>query len=211
MEKNFKARVFNSLLEDILYLHLAPGQKIDEIEIAEKYGMSRTPVREALLDLKSFGLVKIIPRNGTYVSEIDYSDILKTLRVKNRLEGLVAELATSNLTPNDIGLLELSLIKASELNQPDYIKIMLEVDMNFHAVIHKKCFNEVLLNSLERLQYKCFRAWYFLTPNSNEITEMISSLKLVLEAFKRRDPIDARTKMEDHAELLLRMIGNIAN
>lgn len=209
MTRNYKDRVYKSILEDILYLRLAPGERIDESELAKKYGVSRTPIREALLDLKSIDLVKIISRNGTYVSEIDFGDVLKTLIVKNRLEGLVAELATPNLTTNEIEMLERNIIDVSNTNSSTNIQAMLEFDMNFHNILHIKCYNDVLLDSINRLQHKCFRAWYFLEPSENEILQMVKSLELVVEAIKKRDPIDARVKMEEHSEVLFRMIQSL--
>ena len=98
--------VFNTLRQAILKGELKPGERLMEIALAEKLGVSRTPIREAMRKLELEGLVVMIPRRGAQVANITEKDLNDVLEVRITLENMAIEKACANMTDADIRKLE---------------------------------------------------------------------------------------------------------
>ena len=98
--------VFNTLRQAILKGELAPGERLMEIQLAEKLGVSRTPIREAIRKLELEGLVLMIPRKGAEVAKISEKSLRDVLEVRRSLEELAIELACQRMSPEDLAKLE---------------------------------------------------------------------------------------------------------
>ena len=94
--------VFNTLRQAILRGEMEPGERLMEIQLAQKLGVSRTPIREAIRKLELEGLVIMIPRKGAEVAHITEKDMKDVLEVRSTLEELVVELAIKNVTDEKI-------------------------------------------------------------------------------------------------------------
>lgn len=92
------ARIVGALEGEILEGRLSPGMRLDEQELAKRFQVSRTPVREALLELTSQGLVMQVAHRGTFVADLSLEDVLGTYEVLAKLEGLCAKLATRRMS-----------------------------------------------------------------------------------------------------------------
>ena len=113
MDNNFKVNmneylplrdvVFNTLRQAILKGELAPGERLMEIQLAEKLGVSRTPIREAIRKLELEGLVLMIPRKGAEVAKISEKSLRDVLEVRRSLEELAIELACERMEAEDLG------------------------------------------------------------------------------------------------------------
>ena len=112
MENNFKVNmneylplrdvVFNTLRQAILKGELAPGERLMEIQLAEKLGVSRTPIREAIRKLELEGLVLMIPRKGAEVARISENNLRDVLEVRRTLEELAVDLACQRMTEDEL-------------------------------------------------------------------------------------------------------------
>ena len=112
MEPNFKVNmneylplrdvVFNTLRQAILRGELKPGERLMEIQLANKLGVSRTPIREAIRKLELEGLVLMIPRKGAEVAEITEKNMRDVLEVRKALEELAVQLACEKITAEEI-------------------------------------------------------------------------------------------------------------
>ena len=100
--------VFNTLRRAILKGELEPGERLMEIALANKLGVSRTPIREAIRKLELEGLVVMIPRKGAEVARITEKDLRDVLEVRTSLEKLAIELACDRITEDDIHDLKLA-------------------------------------------------------------------------------------------------------
>ena len=98
--------VFNTLRQAILKGELAPGERLMEIQLAEKLGVSRTPIREAIRKLELEGLVLMIPRKGAEVAKISERSLRDVLEVRRSLEELAIELACQRMSEEDMDELE---------------------------------------------------------------------------------------------------------
>ena len=116
MESNFKVNmneylplrdvVFNTLRQAILRGELKPGERLMEIQLANKLGVSRTPIREAIRKLELEGLVLMIPRKGAEVAEITEKNMRDVLEVRKALEELAVQLACEKITQEELEELE---------------------------------------------------------------------------------------------------------
>ena len=112
MESNFKVNmneylplrdvVFNTLRQAILRGELKPGERLMEIQLANKLGVSRTPIREAIRKLELEGLVLMIPRKGAEVAQITEKNMQDVLEVRKALEELSVQLACERITPEQV-------------------------------------------------------------------------------------------------------------
>lgn len=94
--------VFNTLRKAILRGELKPGERLMEIQLANKLGVSRTPIREAIRKLELEGLVLMIPRKGAEVAQITEKNMQDVLEVRKALEELSVQLACERITPEQV-------------------------------------------------------------------------------------------------------------
>jgi DNA-binding GntR family transcriptional regulator len=99
-------QAYDSLKRDIIRCRLRPGEVIIEAHLAAEYGMSKTPVREAINLLRREGLVLVVPRKGTFVKPIDVRDVQDTYRLRQLLEPEAAVLASKRAGPDELRRLE---------------------------------------------------------------------------------------------------------
>mgnify|MGYP003299253459 FL=1 len=128
--------VFQTLRQAILRGELKPGERLMEIQLANKLGVSRTPIREAIRKLELEGLVLMIPRRGAEVAEITEKSLRDVLEVRGALEELAVDLACERITEEDISKLkEAAKEFESTLSNEDVTKIA-EADVKFHDIIY---------------------------------------------------------------------------
>ncbi len=167
MEMNFKVNmdeylplrdvVFNTLRQAILRGELKPGERLMEIQLANKLGVSRTPIREAIRKLELEGLVLMIPRRGAEVAEITEKSLRDVLEVREALEVLAVQLACDKITAEKIEELKIAG-KQFELvlRKKDVTKIA-EADVYFHDLIYEATDNMRLIQLLNNLREQMYR------------------------------------------------------
>lgn len=156
---------------------LLPKQKVNEVAIAEKLEVSRTPVREALIQLASENLLEFFPRKGFIVKELDTKKKLDVFQVVGALDALAASLSIHYLTEDDLHTMEELVRKIdlaiSQKNYTDYQNLQNE----FHQVYIQKCHNDTLKELLQSLQNSFVRQIYL----SKDEEKLFSVLKLMNE------------------------------
>ena len=145
METNFEVNmndflplrdvVFNTLRQAILRGELKPGERLLEIHLANKLGVSRTPIREAVRKLELENLVIMIPRKGAVVAEITEKSLRDVLEVRRALEALVVKLACEKITDEEIEELKIAAKGFEEALTTGDVTIFAEADVKFHDVI----------------------------------------------------------------------------
>lgn len=149
--------VFQTLRQAILRGDLKPGERLMEIHLAQKLGVSRTPVREAIRKLELEGLVLMIPRKGAVVAEITVTDLEDVLEVRTALEELAVKNACKKITKK-----ELEEVKhlAEEFRQTLYgddVAQCAQADMRFHDAIYEVTGNRRLVQILNNLREQMYR------------------------------------------------------
>jgi Transcriptional regulators len=149
--------VFNTLRQAILKGELAPGERLMEIQLAEKLGVSRTPIREAIRKLELEGLVNMVPRKGAEVAKISERNLRDVLEVRRALEELAVELACKRITDEDLSQLEIISKKIErEVHSLDSIELA-ELDEKYHDVIYQATGNNRLIQIINNLREQMYR------------------------------------------------------
>ena len=138
--------VFNTLRQAILRGELKPGERLMEVQLANKLGVSRTPIREAIRKLELEGLVTMIPNKGAYVTGISQKDVYDIYRIRSVLEGLCARWATEHITEEQIeGLEEIILLSEFHLERSgEQAGQVTELDGKFHKVLYEASNSRIL-------------------------------------------------------------------
>jgi DNA-binding GntR family transcriptional regulator len=129
------SRIVEAVEKDILAGQLRPGDRLDELTLAERFEVSRTPVREALLELTARGLAGQQARRGTFVTDVTLAEVLGTYEVLAQLEGLCARLATRRMSaPQKAELEALHQRMAAYLDASGRTQYI-ELDATFHSIL----------------------------------------------------------------------------
>lgn len=192
--------VFETLRTAILDGNLKPGERVMEVQLAEKLGVSRTPVREAIRKLELEGLLIMIPRKGAYVADVSIKDVLNVLEVRASLEGLAASLAAERITEEEIESLKNSAKEFEEMNKLNNRDGMVEKDTEFHTVLLNASRNDKLISIVEGLSdyVQRFRVIYF--TEYSEAKNIMEDHKAILNAINERDAKKAKKVAQDHIE-----------
>ena len=149
--------VFNTLRQAILRGELKPGERLMEIQLANKLGVSRTPIREAIRKLELEGLVLMIPRRGAEVAEITEKNLRDVLEVRCALEELAVQLACDRIDEEGLQNLRQAAGHFREVLDSDDITKIAEADVAFHDVIFAATDNRRLIQLLNNLREQMYR------------------------------------------------------
>ncbi|NMB97289.1 MAG: GntR family transcriptional regulator [Clostridiaceae bacterium] len=196
--KPLREVIFSTLREAIIMGELKPGERLMEVQLAEKMGVSRTPVREAIRKLELEGLVVMMPRRGAHVARLTDKDIMDVLEVRASLDGLATALATERIKEDEVK--ELKHIQAQLENyvEKGNLQGIIKKDIEFHDVIYKASKNEKLVqiaNNLREQVYR-FRVIYLKDFGSNE--EVIREHNEICSAIFNKNPEQAREAAQNH-------------
>lgn len=188
--------ITRDLREQILEGKIAPGQRISQLSIAEHYGVSRLPVREALRALSSQGLVVIEPRRGATVPALDLGDLREVYLMRERLEPMAVALAVANVTEVEIDKAE-NLLKEME-NFGSVDTEWLRLDREFHTMWYRHTHMPRLVQTIDQLWDVAhrYRAIFSKTPGAVSISDL--EHWLMLESIRRRSSEDAEALLEVH-------------
>jgi DNA-binding GntR family transcriptional regulator len=149
--------VFNTLRQAILKGELEPGERLMEIQLAERLGVSRTPIREAIRKLELEGLVNMVPRKGAEVARITEKDLNDVLEVRCALEELAVELACKKITKDQIGELKNTLVQFKKATKGNDLTEIAESDVQFHEIIFEATKNTRLIQMINNLREQMYR------------------------------------------------------
>lgn len=185
-----KPNMFNILRDRILYMEYQPGQILNENVLAQEFEVSRSPVRNVLNRLEWEQLVRIIPRTGSMVTEIEFNKIMHVFQVRFECEVLEIQLAANQL--NDSHRIVLKTIKercAALFDNKDR-KALVAVDTDLRNMIHEAAGNPVLKEISDRLYAQTFRLWYGAMDKGDwneEVSSMVEEIRNLSELIPGRD------------------------
>ncbi len=192
--------VFNTLRQAILKGELAPGERLMEIQLAERLGVSRTPIREAIRKLELEGLVLMIPRKGAEVAKISEKSLRDVLEVRRSLEELAIELACQRMTSEAVEELEKKQEEFKEAVEQGNPMEIAETDEAYHDVIYKGTCNDRLVQMINNLREQMYR--YRLEYIKDEDKRQILLLEHdnILRAVRQRKVQEAKEAMREHID-----------
>jgi DNA-binding GntR family transcriptional regulator len=179
--------VFNTLRQAILRGELKPGERLMEIQLADKLGVSRTPIREAIRKLELEGLVLMIPRRGAEVAEITEKSLRDVLEVRGALEELAVKLACQKITDEQIHELCIAEKEFEQALHSGDVTTYAEADVKFHDVIYNATDNQRLIQLLFNLREQMYRyrVEYLKREDSHET--LLAEHKKIIETIANRD------------------------
>ena len=192
--------VFYTPRQAILKGEMEPGERLMEIQLAKKLGVSRTPIREAIRKLELEGLVIMIPRRGAEVAGITEKALRDVLEVRRSLEELAIELAVARMKEDDIKALEAARIEFREaLNTNDMIRIA-QADEKFHDVIYAGTYNDKLVQLLNNLRDQIYRYRLEYIKDVGKRQLILIEHENILNAVKTRNLELGRRAMREHID-----------
>jgi DNA-binding GntR family transcriptional regulator len=194
-----RAQMNNDIYEKIkwriLYLQYEPGQSLDEKEIAKEFGISRTPVREAVKQLEWERLIEVVPRGGVFVTKLDLQHLREVFHVRKILEAQLARLAALNRKDDHIkGLKKLRSIcsNSKAFNKP---KDLMDIDIKMRKILYDATKAPMLSQITDMLYCQTFRLWLMVFDKLGMIREVgaqINELDHFIKVLSNQDPDGAQ-------------------
>ena len=192
--------VFNTLRQAILKGELKPGERLLEIALAERLGVSRTPIREAIRKLELEGLVLMIPRKGAEVAKISEKSLRDVLEVRRSLEELAIELACQRMTDEEIKQLgERQNDFKNAIHKGNAMNIA-ETDEAFHDVIYLGTGNDKLVQILNNLREQMYRYRVEYLKEEQTRNLLVSEHEELVKAIREGDVQKAQDISFHHLE-----------
>ena len=192
--------VFNTLRQAIITGEFAPGERLMEIALANRLGVSRTPVREAIRKLELEGLVVMIPRKGAEVAKITEKDLRDVLEVRSSLEELAAELAAERMNDEVKEKLEKALKEFEEAIESDDNAAIADSDVDFHDVIFEATGNARLIQIINNLREQMYRYRLEYVKDTEYHTVLLNEHRELAKAMVEGRKEDARKIMKRHID-----------
>ena len=186
--------VFNTLREAILRGDLVPGERLMELQLASKLGVSRTPIREAIRMLEQEGLAITIPRKGAIVAGMTEKDMQDVLEIREALEELSVQVACDKITEEEIAELQKNMKNFEHSLKSGDLKKMAQADVEFHDVIYRATDNPKLISMLNNLREQMYRyrVEYLKNPQNHE--QLLKEHEAIYKGIVEKDK-DAVTEM----------------
>lgn len=202
--------VFNALREAILTGKLQPGERLMENQLADKLGVSRTPVREALRMLELENLVELVPRKGAQVLDMSEKDIVNILEVRSALEGLATALACKKMKREDLQKLKALQADFEHAIEEGDMTGIVEIDEDFHDLILASTENDKLITMYQNLRIQLYRYRMAHVKLDSTITAIVAHHRNILRAIENHDGDEGSTVAQGHikyhTEFILRAI-----
>lgn len=192
--------VFKTLRQGILMGELKPGERLMEIHLANRLGVSRTPIREAIRKLELEGLVTMVPRRGAEVAQISGKNLKDVLEVRVALDSLAVRLACERITPEGIEELKKACKEfenATKEKEPDAAKIA-QADVAFHDLISRATGNERLLQMILNLSEQMYRYRFEYIKDANYHERLIKEHENLCRYIEQNDAQKAVEEVTKH-------------
>ncbi|BCR02962.1 GntR family transcriptional regulator [Desulfuromonas versatilis] len=185
--QTLREKILETIREAILKGALKPGEKVAEPELAERFGISRTPIREAFRQLESEGYLSVIPRKGAVVASLSERDVEEFYAIKSILEGYAARIAAERLSERDLERLETINNNLEKLARDGDVKNFFRVHNEFHELFIRAAGNDKLLELINQLvlKFNRLRMASLSLPGRMEIS--VREHHKIIEAFRAQD------------------------
>lgn len=202
------ATAYATLKREILELRIPPGSLIDEIKLTERFGMSRTPIREALVKLASDGLVVTLPNRSTVVAPIDFLEMPQFFDALSLMYRVTTRLAAVNRTEDEIASIRSLQEGYAEAVAAKDVSGMIEVNRNFHAEIARAGKNRYYTELFERLldEGRRLLRFYYSSFNDELPSVYLDEHEEMVAAIEARDVARADRVARAHADQIVRQI-----
>ena len=200
------AQVYGIMRNAIVNLHLAPGSNINEKLICDQLGISRTPLREAILQLQAENLVSVVPNSGTYVSKIDLQSVFDGQLVRDALELKVVRLAAIRMSPQFERAIDFNMHQQKRMAADQDYDGFYALDEAFHSMICEFGASQHIWKIINGAKAQLDRVRRLSIPLPSHLDVVLSEHMAVVEGLKLRDPDQAAEAMKLHIDRVFTMI-----
>jgi DNA-binding GntR family transcriptional regulator len=206
---SFAERAYLLLRHRIVTLEMPPGSPIGEDDVMRELGMSRTPIREAMIRLAKDGLVTVVPRRQTLVSEIRIGHLAEISEVRAELEGFAAGLAAERFGPEDALELRELLDELDALEQLGDHATLIELDRRVHDFVYRSCRNSFLREDGSRYYYLSLRIWFLVLDRVARLAEAVREHRELLLTIEAGDAVGASEVARRHVTAFEKAIRQV--
>lgn len=200
--------VFNTLRQAILRGELKPGERLMEIQLANKLGVSRTPIREAIHKLELEGLVLMIPRRGAEVADITEKSLRDVLEVRGALDELAVDLACDRITEEGILQLKTAAEEFEKALQSGDVTAFAEADVKFHDVIYQATENQRLIQLLYNLREQMYRYRVEYLKRKEVHERLLAEHEHIIECIEKRDKEASKKAIATHVDNQVKTVSD---
>ena len=203
--------VFNTLRQAILTGELKPGERLMEIHLANRLGVSRTPIREAIRKLELEGLVTMIPRRGAEVAQLTEKSMSDVLEVRRAMDALCAELACERITEEDLGRLKEACEKFEQAISTKDVKKIAQADVELHDIILQATGNNRLIQLVNNLSEQMYRYRFEYIKDFSQHEKLVEEHRIIYESLVSRNREQAaeaaRTHIDNQKKAIIQQIS----
>ena len=192
--------VFKTLRQGILTGELKPGERLMEIHLANKLGVSRTPIREAIRKLELEGLVTMIPRRGAEVAQITEKSMKDVLEVRKVLDNLSVELACDRITEEEKEKLQNACKDFEEAVKTGDFSMIAKTDVAFHDIIVAATRNIRLSQMVNNLAEQMYRYRFEYIKDSSQHSRLVKEHEEICQGIINGDSGKALAAIEAHID-----------
>ncbi len=202
--------VLNTLRRAILLGELKPGERLMELHLAEKLGVSRTPIREAIRMLELEGLVTMMPRKGAAVAQITEKSMNDVLEVRRALDALCAELACDRITSEELDALRLASDAFEAAVRTTDAKEIAHADVAFHDIIVRATGNQRLIQLVNTLSEQMYRYRFEYIKDTSQHETLVKEHRIIYQSIVSKDretaAAAAKTHIDNQEKAIIRQI-----
>ena len=192
--------VFNTLRKAILTGELRPGERLMEIHLANRLGVSRTPIREAIRKLELEGLVTMIPRRGAEVAQITEKSMKDVLEVRRALDALCAELACDRISEEEMGKLEEACAGFEKATRTGDTTAIAKADVALHDIIVSATGNRRLVQLVNNLAEQMYRYRFEYIKDESQHERLVEEHRIIYESIRAKDREAAAAAAKMHID-----------
>lgn len=200
MEKTSTHDIYNELKKRIVILQYEPDHVLNEVDLADEFKVSRTPIRSVLKKLEGDGLLKIVPRYGVQVTQIDFRKMKSLFEMTKVLDPFATRLAVHNIKKHDIERLKEIVKKLESYDNIEDYQDAISDDEIFHKIITKNSENPWLITTLSHLHLHSERLWHYCDQYFDDMAIFTRTFRLIIDAIERRDEADAEKYAREHID-----------
>jgi DNA-binding GntR family transcriptional regulator len=201
--RTVSAAIHDALRDDILAMHRKPGEPLSEKDIAAQFGVSRTPVREAILKLVEERLIEIFPQSGTFVARIPVEELGEAMLVRSALEKTTVALAAEHRRDSDLTLLSDILVQQEAATKAEDREAFHDGDEAFHQAIALAAGYPNIWRLVTSVKYQVDRYRRLTLPAPGRMAKVIAEHRAIYQAIVARDVMGATHAMDSHLAALM--------
>lgn len=203
-------QVTRALRHAIVTMQLSPGEMLSEQDLARRFGVSRSPVREALIKLSEAGLVRVLPQRGTQVVKISRAGVEDARFIREAVECAIVREAAAKATPLMLAELNASLTRQRRAQRSRPTEEFLALDEEFHRLLAETAGRPAAWQMIEDVKPQMDRVRFLDMAKATPRHAVIAQHAVIVEAIKAGDPAAAEAAMRCHLSEILRSLPEIA-